>query len=263
MLRTGFLTAVGVALLCSPSVAADLIMDDMADAVAMSSDTDWTGFYAGIHGGIGSASAGFDVEYLGGIYPLGTVADDASSSEGLFGVQVGYNWDAGDFVFGVQGDVSAGLGGDVEEFGPGDLDDPSFEDDTGGFHYQGEITPSLEWLATFTGRIGLDTGAMLPYLTAGLAVANTSTTVAYAADIGFYDEYDLDDETRVGFVVGAGAQFAITESISLFAEYNYVGLGGDDPDSFVIDDGTHGGIEVSPEGINDIHVVKAGLNFSF
>jgi outer membrane immunogenic protein len=260
MLSKGFFAVVGLALLSSPTLAADLIIEDVADVVA-APDGDWTGFYMGLHGGAASAETSYDFEYGGGIYPLAPYDDTQSGSTGILGGQIGYNWDAGEIVFGLQGAVSIGLGGDLEEFDNGDTSSPDFED-TGGTHYDGVVSPSVDWLATFTGKLGYDAGQFVPYVVGGLAVAGITTEVGYASDIGAWD-YSSDSDTKVGFVIGAGADIALTDTISLFAEYNYVGLSGDAADPYTINDGIHGDIDVIPDGDAGIHVVKGGLNFKF
>lgn len=261
MSRTGIIAATGLALLAGPAVAADLVIDEVEE-VAVVSDSDWTGFYAGVHGGLAWSSAGYEVGDPGGSWPLGAVdADDISASNFLAGVQVGYNWDVGGLIFGIQGSASVGLGGEeVEEFSTGSLTDPSFEDATGGSHYQGVIVPSIDWLSTFTAKVGFDAGGVMPYVTGGLAAASLTDTVYYDSDVAGFTEFSAS-HTEWGFVAGVGAEVAVAEGVSLFAEYNYVGVGGDGGDDIVVNDGTHGAITVSPDYPVAIHVAKAGLNF--
>jgi outer membrane immunogenic protein len=263
MFRTGYLAAAGLVLLAGPATAADLIIEEIEE-VAIVSDSDWTGFYAGVHGGLAWSAAGYEVGDPGGAWPLGAVdADDISASNFLAGVQVGYNWDMDGLIFGIQGSASVGLGGEeVEEFSTGSLTDPSFEDSSGGGHYQGVIVPSIDWLSTFTAKVGFDAGSFMPYVTGGLAAASLTDTVYYDSDVGGFTEFSAS-RTEWGFVAGVGAEVAVAEGISLFAEYNYVSVGGDGGDDIVVDDGVHGAITVSPEDTGAIHVAKAGLNFKF
>ncbi|MFQ3460012.1 hypothetical protein PMN64_42850, partial [Bradyrhizobium sp. UFLA01-814] len=60
----------------------------------------WTGFYIGANGGWGESRTCWDfLPALGGV-----VADGCSSrSGGVFGGQLGYRWQAGQFVFGLEG----------------------------------------------------------------------------------------------------------------------------------------------------------------
>lgn len=61
---------------------------------------DWTGFYIGADGGWGSSRNCWGIVPLAG----GTIADGcASRSGGVFGGQMGYRWQSGQFVFGLEG----------------------------------------------------------------------------------------------------------------------------------------------------------------
>src|SRR5437899_3480078 len=61
---------------------------------------DWTGFYIGANGGWGESRNCWGVVPLAGV----TIADGcASRSGGVFGGQLGYRWQSGQFVFGLEG----------------------------------------------------------------------------------------------------------------------------------------------------------------
>jgi outer membrane immunogenic protein len=61
---------------------------------------DWSGFYIGANGGWGSAHNCWDVIPFGGVlFNDGCV----NRSGGVIGGQVGYRWQAGRFVFGLEG----------------------------------------------------------------------------------------------------------------------------------------------------------------
>ena len=61
---------------------------------------DWTGFYIGANGGWG------DSRNCWGVVPVAAATIDAgccSRSGGVFGGQLGYRWQSGQFVFGLEG----------------------------------------------------------------------------------------------------------------------------------------------------------------
>ena len=99
----------------------------------------WTGLYVGAHvGGGWGNSTWFDVGPGAGLV-LDT-SNRHKMSGGLGGLQIGYNHQVGNWVFGVEGDFSGtGIKGNG-------LFDPTVGRDP--------IESKVRWLATFTGRIG-------------------------------------------------------------------------------------------------------------
>ena len=112
------LGTVGLVALSGSAIAADLAPHYKAPPPVVAAPIyDWTGFYIGANGGWG------DSRNCWGIVPLAgaTIADGcASRSGGVFGGQFGYRWQAGQFVFGVegQGDWANLSGSNVSAFNP-------------------------------------------------------------------------------------------------------------------------------------------------
>ena len=159
---------------------------------------------------------GFYAGVYGG-YAFGesTVAGFATEDTdgGLFGGTVGFNMQSGNIVYGIEADGGwAGLEDDLDDV-------------------------TVDWTATVRGRIGYAFDSFLLYATGGAAMGGVESASL------------LDDDTRFGFAVGAGAEAALTDSISAKIEYMYIDLGDDDL----------GGVPVDI----DAHTVKAGLNFHF
>ena len=72
----------------------------------------WDGFYIGINGGYSWGKAGRDLTFfnvatgLPIIPPIGSGAtSDSNLNGGLFGGQIGYNWQSGNWVFGLETDA--------------------------------------------------------------------------------------------------------------------------------------------------------------
>ncbi len=159
---------------------------------------------------------GFYAGVYGG-YGFGESTIGAGPTEdtdgGLFGGTVGFNMQSGNIVYGIEADGGwAGLEDDFDDI-------------------------SVDWTATVRGRIGYAFDSFLLYATGGAAIGGVESASL------------LDDDTRFGFAVGAGAEAALTDSISAKIEYMYIDLGDDDL----------GGVPVDI----DAHTVKAGLNFHF
>lgn len=113
---------------------------------------------------------------------------------------------------------------------------------------QASATSTVDWQGSLRGRIGLDGGASLPYLTAGLAFAHqtlegTNGIVTYS-----------DDQTHVGWTVGAGVGVAATENLSVDLLYRYSDYGAAGY--------SLGGNPAVDVGLTS-HTLTVGLNFSF
>lgn len=178
----------------------------------------WTGFYVGTHVGYGWS----DVDWR----EAGGFSGSHDGSGWLAGGQVGYNWQVGRFVWGIEGDMSA-----------------SWID--GG---NGCCGHSVDWLATIRGRAGI-TGfdnRTLFYVTAGAAWA----------DIDYGSISGSRTESHFGWVAGAGIERALTPNLSARVEYLYYNF-----DEVSAPAGT-----VAPGAASfdpSMHTVRFGLNFKF
>jgi outer membrane immunogenic protein len=149
----------------------------------------------------------------------GDASDTSELAGWLGGVQAGYNVQFDSIVLGVEADLSAA--GILEH---GNID--HFDDGSG-----------INALATLRGRLGFAVGDLLLYGTAGLAVANLDT----------YDEA----QTIGGWVAGVGAEYMVTDTVSLKAEYLYTNFGTVDVKGY--------GDEFDIDG----SAVRVGVNFHF
>jgi outer membrane immunogenic protein len=191
----------------------------------------WAGVYVGANGG--GAWGRNCWTFIGTVPDLGLPApgDDGchSPSGGVFGGQVGFNWQSGPIVLGAeaQGDWANLRGQNVSL-----LPTPPFPPSTN--------RTRVDAVGLFTARAGYAFGPMLLYLKGGAAaVLNrydfTLTGLAVpSATAG--------DETRWGGTIGGGVEYGLTPSLSAAIEYNYLALGtrrntftlpGILPDSFV------------------------------
>ena len=170
--------AMGCALAASPVRAADYDMST------------WDGFYVGAHAGYGW----FDASGNAGA-PI-----DLEGSGLMGGILLGYNWDLGRYVAGIEADASFGDQTDTQ---------PVF-----GF---GALRLTNHGQHTFRVRLGMETGTSgLAYVTGGLALADYWATVSTG---------QRDKDFLVGGVVGAGYEAMMSENVSVRAEYLYANYG--------------------------------------
>jgi outer membrane immunogenic protein len=189
----------------------------------------WTGFYVGAN--VGFASAHVD--------SLLTTVDTSQTLTGVIGGgQVGYNWQAPNsrWVFGVELDVQ------------GSSQDATWNGAIGGGPVSQET--SLPWFMTLRGRIGYAIAPMwMIYVTGGGAWGDVKTVVT-APVVGTASW----DETRGGWVIGAGVEGAINRQWSWKAEYLHVDLGSSNATLF-------GMAPITASVTNDIG--RVGVNFRF
>jgi outer membrane immunogenic protein len=171
----------------------------------------WSGWYIGAHAGAAwqksdvTTKSGGDVDV--GDYEVFIPNPNASFSKSGFigGGQIGYNWQHGNFVFGLEGDIS-GLSGRASA-------------DVLGYN---AITYSskIRWLSTVRGRFGLAVGDTMAYMTAGVAFGG----VKNAVDI--YDEGTFSNsKTKTGWTVGGGVEHMLSRNWTVGLEGLFVDLG--------------------------------------
>ena len=133
--------------------------------------------------------------YLGGNlgYAWGSVANNPTKPSGFVGgVQAGYNWQNGAFVFGVEGDIQAT--GAEETFAPWKFSNP--------------------WFGTVRGRAGYALNNVLLFGTGGLAFGELRATT-----FGLSESH-----TNAGWTLGVGAEIGFAPNWSAKVEYLYVDL---------------------------------------
>lgn len=196
----------------------------------------WTGAYAGLHVGTLDGDAEGTAVAPGDIGSQDLTADPNGV---LGGIQAGYNFQFGSFVLGAEGDVSFG-----------DIDDVIYPEMFGAFPTR--IEAEMDWMATIRGRLGWAWDRTLFYATGGVAWTDLDVT----ADAGA-DGSDSDSASMFGWTVGGGVEHALTDSISMKAEYLYADFGREDLD-FNFD-----GFEVSSDADLETHTFRVGVNWLF
>jgi outer membrane immunogenic protein len=197
-----------IALGAVPAMAADLAARPYTKAPPIAAAAyDWSGFYIGANGGWGTSSKCWS---FGGIAPVIPVYVDSGchdASGGVAGGQIGYNWQVGTWVFGLeaQGDWADLTGSNV-----------SLTDATAGHRSK------VDAFGLFTGRIGYALNNALLYAKGGAAVVSDKYN-AYAIATGV--DFATGSETRWGGTVGAGLEYGFTPNWSAAVEYDHLFMG--------------------------------------
>lgn len=214
LLATAGLVILGVA----SASAADLPrqMPTKAPAYVPPPLYNWTGLYIGINGGGAFGNSEFSAPFASGSFDV---------SGGLVGGTLGYNYQVGQVVFGLEGDIDwASISGSS----------------TCGVGFSCETRN--DWLATIRGRLGYaGWDRFMPYITGGAAFGNIKTEVA---GIG------SSDETKTGWTLGGGIEGVIAGPWTAKIEYLYVDLGS-------------GGSILGSDADFQTSIVRAGLNYRF
>jgi len=199
LLITASLVAISAA---APASAADLAARPYTKAPPMMAAIyDWSGFYIGINGGGATSRNSWDL--VGG-----GAEGHHDSTGGTVGGQIGYRWQTGPVVFGVE---AQGNWADLKGSSVSVLT---------GFRDQSRINA----FGLFTGQVGFAANNVLFYLKGGAAVTNDKFDV-FTSAVGVPPNTlvaNTGDQTRWGGVVGAGLEYGFAPNWSAAIEYDHL-----------------------------------------
>jgi outer membrane immunogenic protein len=271
-------------LLCGvvlPAFVAAPVMVGECNAQAQSTtpaDFNWTGFYAGLFAG-GNAthfdsSTSTECTAPGPAFILGyfefncadiagvDAAGTGSMSDIGFmgGAQAGYNLQLGSMVVGIEADFGA--------FGAEASRTSTVTVSSG---YQATVSNSVDadWLFTARGRLGWAFGdSFLAYGTGGLAFTHVNSENSYAdnnPNFPFLGAGSWSDAgIEVGWTVGAGAEWALSQRWSANVEYLHVQFDAIDSSGLVESTVTAGyASAISTSTDLSAETARAGINYRF
>ena len=152
----------------------------------------WSGAYIGVHGG-------------------GAFAEDRTTklNGALGGAHVGYNWQHGAVVFGVEADVGyGGLSHKWSRHG-------QYFDGVDTVTVDGNSSVNQEWNGSARGRLGYNLGPALLYLTAGLATSQIKLAADLTERVAGATVYTANFAKTFSFsgvVYGAGVDYRLTDT---------------------------------------------------
>jgi outer membrane immunogenic protein len=177
----------------------------------------WNGFYIGANGGGGLGRVDWDA------------AGTFNVAGALAGGTVGYNWQVGQTVFGIESDV----------------DWSSIRGSTGSLTAFCALGCSVttRWLSTVDLRLGYAFGRVMPYVKGGFAIGDMSNSALPAIGTPI--------QTNIGWTVGGGVEFAIVGNWTAKGEYQYI-------DSSLTSGAT------AADGLSyRAQIFRAGINYRF
>lgn len=175
----------------------------------------WTGGYAGINGGAGWGRSDYSAPFASGSF---------KTSGGVVGGTLGYNYQMGQTVFGLEGDIDWSNNRGSATCGAG---------------FSCETRNS--WLGTARGRIGYAFDRFMPFVTGGLAVGDIKSSVAGVGSA---------TSTKAGWTLGGGLEAALSGPWTAKVEYLYADLG-------------RGSSILGSDTKFNTNLVRAGINYRF
>jgi iron complex outermembrane receptor protein len=163
-------------------------------------DVNWTGAYVGVNGGFTFGGSDWTDSVTG------TSSNIFNTSGFVFGGTAGANYQAGPWVFGVEGD---GDWADSNGFG-------TFTTTSTSSLCAGGCLTKNSWLATVRGRAGYAFDRFLVYGTGGAAFGNIQAN---------FSTHPVTTSTEAGWAAGGGVEYALGAGWSAKAEYLFVDLG--------------------------------------
>jgi outer membrane immunogenic protein len=206
----------------------------------------WSGFYIGGNGG-GATALNRSTLDAGG---AGAGKFNLSPDGYFGGAQIGYNWQAANWVYGLETDIQGA----------------SLQDDrvcllgcTGASF--ATFDQKMQWFGTVRGRVGYSLGSTLFYATGGLAYGGVKTRIQEFDGANFADL--STSKTKTGYTVGGGIESPF-EFMGLFGknwtsktEYLFVDLGRS------TENYTLGGVDHTFTTRVQEHMLRTGLNYHF
>jgi outer membrane immunogenic protein len=205
----------------SGASAADMPVRAYTKAPLYAPPYNWTGLYAGVNAGYGWTKS------MNGV---------------IGGGQIGYNWQTSNIVLGFEADIDAS----------GQRGTKNVTNTTGAISLS--ETDKMNYFGTARARLGVAMDRWLPYVTGGLAYTSVNRNgSAVAGAAGTYSATD----TKMGYAVGAGVEYAFSHNWSAKLEYLFLGYNGN-TNTYALAPAT----SVSYGQLSD-NIVRIGANYHF
>ncbi len=223
-LRLSSVVVALASLAASAAGAADLPTTKAPAPVPLPLPFNWTGFYLGgnIGGTWGMGSPALSASVNGG--PAFTnflpTSFGSAPTSWIGGVQGGYNYEFGQAVIGIEGDIDWT-----------DLSRQATVTINGAaapFSVTSTAMARIDWIGTFRGRVGYAfawENRLLVYGTGGVAYAGATNAGTVTFNTIGQEWSATTNPTLVGWTVGGGLEYALTDNVTIRGEYLFYDLG--------------------------------------
>jgi outer membrane immunogenic protein len=211
----------------------------------------WTGFYIGVNAGgafrANSNNNNNNAFFLGAPFIGAGNNGGGNNARFIGGGQAGINYQVNQFVFGIEGDGQALVGGNNNN-----------NNNFGNFGNNGNNT---RFLGTVRGRAGVAFDRFLVYGTGGVAFGSGPTVNNFNPFLlgagPAFNNANNGNNWRVGYAVGAGVEYAFLNNWSIKVEYLYTDLGRSNNNN-------NFGFGLGGNSLRERnHIIRAGLNYKF
>ncbi|MDB5556000.1 MAG: hypothetical protein JWL86_5984 [Rhizobium sp.] len=228
------------------AVAADLPLRTAPVMVPVPMMISWSGLYAGLNAGFvghqssftGALPAAFNFNYA---WP----GSKTTSPGGIFGAQLGYNFQSGQLVYGVE--IDLGVVG-------------AKNTDNSVVPYAWKQRAGMDAFGSARLRLGYAFDRALIYATGGLALGKTTDSIQ-AGPNPVYSWSKGNNNWRLGYTVGAGVEYALTDRWSAKLEGLYYDLGHQDHLSVNVTNGVS--YAFGARSKTDGFIARLGINYKF
>ena len=278
MMKTLSLSAAALALTAVAASAADLPRRAPAAAPAVvpvvTPIFTWSGFYVGLNAGAAWGSNNNCPTMYNYTAATGVVGAAVTtyapgcgkSNDAAFtgGAQAGFNWQAGSFVFGVEGDVN--YVGDLGRNGYANY--ALTANNTTTYYTWSGNNDNGNLLGSLRARAGVAFDRALIYATGGMAFRNgnhdqaiyAATTSGGATVATYVGNTNADN---IGWALGGGLEWALTNNMSFKVEYLHSHFSDKNTLMTTATTTPYNTVAFQTSGNDKIDVVRAGINWRF
>jgi outer membrane immunogenic protein len=237
-----------------------------ATAAPAMAQQDWTGFYVGLNGGASWGDTSLGVQVGTGSGPINVPAsdvgvinqvgsDDDNKTGFTGGLQAGYNYQSGSWLFGIETDI-----------GFFDISQRRTNLYRSGLLISPPITYTLDqrvktdWIWTLRPRLGYVSGPWMGYVTGGLATSKTKLETRFADNRTPQNVAALSkSDTDTGWVGGLGGAYAFSPNMSVRGEWLYTDFG----KIHKTVTGSNNFVTITPEASVKANIFRMGIDYKF
>jgi opacity protein-like surface antigen len=224
--------------------AADLPRPELPVRSSATIPWSWSGFYVGGH--VGAALSITDIADPFGVPLFG---DNVRSPGFIGGGQIGYSYQVGPTVFGLEADISKVVS---------DGTNTCFA--VSGFNITSTCRVRPDLYATLTGRLGYAAGPALLYAKGGAAWTHDAVDVIFNKNAS--DRSGASSSFgATGWTVGGGIEYALAPAWSAKLEYDYLNFGDRNIATPYVAGNPFGLTGPVTSAAEQVHQVKLGLNY--